>query len=294
LELKLVADVALVGFPNAGKSTLISRISAARPKVADYPFTTLEPHLGVVRSGRGEDETEIVVADVPGLIEGAAEGRGLGHRFLRHVERARVLVLLVDMSPEAVSPPAEQERVLLEELRRYRAELSARPRLVVGSRADLATDPASGATDESSWRPALTISAVTGMGISQFVGHVVRMVEESRVAEAGAQMSGSEIVVHRPAPEGIEVEKLADGSFAVSGRPALRAVALNDLTLDEAIAEVQTRLRRLGVERLLARVGARDGDQVHVGDVSFTYHPDEMMEEKSPARRRRSEKSAHG
>ena len=138
LELKLLADVALVGLPNAGKSTLISRISAARPKIADYPFTTLEPHLGVVRVGRSGDETEFVVADVPGLVEGAAEGRGLGHRFLRHVERARVLVILVDLAPVDGLSPAEQERILLAELGRYRPELLERPRLVVGSKADVA------------------------------------------------------------------------------------------------------------------------------------------------------------
>ena len=119
LELKLLADVALVGFPNAGKSTLISRISAAKPKVADYPFTTLEPHLGVVRF----QDHEFVVADIPGLIEGASEGRGLGHRFLRHIERARALVVLVDLAAFAGRSPAEQERVLLEELGRYQPEL---------------------------------------------------------------------------------------------------------------------------------------------------------------------------
>src|SRR5688500_12098889 len=139
LELKLMADVALVGFPNVGKSTLISVISAARPKIADYPFTTLEPNLGVVRL---DDETEFVVADLPGLIEGASEGRGLGHQFLRHVERARVLVLLLDLSPLSEHSPEEQERILLEELGRYQPDLLERPRLVVGSRADLA-DPSS-------------------------------------------------------------------------------------------------------------------------------------------------------
>ena len=135
LEVKLLADAALVGFPNAGKSTLISAVSAAKPKIADYPFTTLEPHLGVVRFR----DHEFVLADIPGLIEGASEGRGLGHTFLRHVERARALVLLLDLASVDGRSPEEQERVLLDELERYRPELLERPRLVVGSKADVAT-----------------------------------------------------------------------------------------------------------------------------------------------------------
>ena len=133
LELKLQADVALVGFPNVGKSTLIARVSAAKPKIADYPFTTLEPNLGVVRT----DDAEFVMADIPGLIEGAAEGRGLGHQFLRHIERARVLVILCDLAPADGVPVADQQRILLDELRRYQPDLVDRPRLVVGSRVDL-------------------------------------------------------------------------------------------------------------------------------------------------------------
>ncbi len=137
-----MADVALVGFPNVGKSTLISVISAARPKIADYPFTTLEPNLGVVRV---DDTTEFVVADIPGLIEGASEGKGLGHQFLRHVERARVLCLMLDLArPLTEGPdgegPDEQERVLLDELGRYRPELLDRPRVVLGTKADLVPD----------------------------------------------------------------------------------------------------------------------------------------------------------
>src|SRR5215208_3963703 len=132
-EVKLLADAALVGFPNAGKSTLIAAVSAAKPKIADYPFTTLEPNLGVVRFR----DHEYVLADIPGLIEGAAEGRGLGHEFLRHVERARVLVLLVDLASVDERSPEEQARILLDELGRYRPDLLDRPRLVVGSKADV-------------------------------------------------------------------------------------------------------------------------------------------------------------
>nr|MBA3606621.1 GTPase ObgE [Acidimicrobiia bacterium] len=151
LEMRLMADVALVGFPNAGKSTLISVISAARPKIADYPFTTLVPNLGVVRlDERGGAGSEFVVADIPGLIEGASEGRGLGHQFLRHVERARVMCLLVDLAALDGTSPAEQERILLRELGEYRPELLDRPRLVVGTKADV-----TGTTDlvELGFRP---------------------------------------------------------------------------------------------------------------------------------------------
>lgn len=272
-ELKLVADVAIIGMPNAGKSTLISRISAARPKVADYPFTTLEPHLGVVRIGRASQETEYVVADVPGLVEGAAEGRGLGHRFLRHVERARVLVVLVDLAAADGRTPEEQERVLLDELRRYRPELLARPRVVVGSKVDLRSDLVPGSVDAESavvGGPALYVSAATGQGIDKLVGALGTLVTEARQHAPAA--SGT-VVVHRPAGEAdIEVTRAADGSFVVGGRAALRAVALSDLTDDDAIEVVQRRLRRLGVERVLVRQGIREGDTVHLGALSFTYH----------------------
>jgi GTP-binding protein len=290
LELKLVADVAIVGFPNAGKSTLISRISAARPKIADYPFTTLEPHLGVVRYGRPGSETELVVADVPGLVEGAAEGRGLGHRFLRHVERARVLLVLVDLASVEGRTPSGQEAVLFDELRRYRPELLDRPRIVVGSKADL---PDGGAT---SWQGP-RISAVTGEGIDELLGRLATLVDDARrneVTELGP------VVVHRPVGEAaVEVERADDGSFVVGGRAALRAVALSDLTDDDALAVVQRRLRRLGVERALRRAGVREGDTVHLGNLSFTYHRDDPAlgateDEESDRPRRRSAAERRG
>jgi GTP-binding protein len=272
LELKLLADVALVGLPNSGKSTLISRISAARPKVAAYPFTTLEPHLGVVRVGRPGDESEFVVADVPGLVEGAAEGRGLGHRFLRHVERARALVVLLDLAPADGSSPLDQERILLDELGRYRSELLERPRLVVGSKSDVASGPVGD-------RPELTISAVTGAGIPELLVRLAAVVVEARTADAVPNRS---FVIHRPLSEEIEVARADDGSFVVLGRPALRAVALSDLTDIDAVDYVQHRLRRLGVERALVRAGVRDGDVVHLGALSFTYKRDEGIDAAVP------------
>ena len=277
LELKLLADVALVGFPNVGKSTLIARISAAKPKIADYPFTTLEPHLGVVRVGRNglgsggavvsrSLATELVVADIPGLVEGASEGRGLGHRFLRHVERARVLLVLVDLSPIAERSPSAQVEVLLTELRRYNPVLLERPRLVVGSRADLA--PATERLEPASYGGTLAISAVTGQGLSGLVGRLAELVTSVRSERAAERRSAP--VVHRPEPEGVEIVR-ESGTFVVVGREALRAVAVSDLTDPDALAHVQRRLERIGVDRALKRAGCREGDAVRVGDLSFTY-----------------------
>jgi GTPase len=274
MELRLLADVAIVGMPNAGKSTLIARISAARPKIADYPFTTLVPNLGVVRVGRAGSETEIVVADIPGLVAGAADGRGLGHRFLRHVERARVLVLLIDLAAVDGVPPAEQKRILLDELGRYRPELLQRPRLLVGSKTDALGLGAPADADQGADGDLVTdlqISAVTGDGVAALLGRLAGLVVEARAAEL---VPSSTVVVHRPLPEGIEIVRQADGSFVVLGRSALRAVALSDLTDDQAVAYVQERLRRLGVERALVRAGVRDGDVVHLGKLTFTYQSD--------------------
>lgn len=260
LELKLMADVALVGFPNAGKSTLISRISAARPKIAAYPFTTLEPHLGVVRIG----ERELTVADIPGLIEGASEGRGLGHQFLRHIERARVMVVLVDLAAEDDGglPPAEQERILLDELGAYRPELLERPRIVVGSKVD---DPRA----DPMWEGEM-ISAVTGEGLRPLVGRMADLVDQARAEEVKVKAEGT-FTVHRLVPSGILVSRDDDGTYVVHGKEAERAVALNDLTNPEALIYAQARLKRMGVDKELARAGARQGDPVRIGRLEFDY-----------------------
>ncbi|MGI8940233.1 MAG: GTPase ObgE [Iamia sp.] len=277
MELKLMADVALVGFPNVGKSTLISRISAAKPRIADYPFTTLEPNLGVVRVEEGR---ELVVADIPGLIEGASEGRGLGHEFLRHIERARVLAVLVDLSPLAPHPPAEQERILLAELEAYRPDMVTRPRVVVGSRADMAD----GSPDVSALPDGIgdpeeapedlaphIISSVTGDGLDGLVGRLATLVDGARHEEP--RTDG--FVVHRPAPAGISVARDDDGALRVHGRPAERAVALSDVSSPDAQAYVRDRLDKLGVTKALVKAGAKEGDEVRIGAFSFDYLPDD-------------------
>lgn len=257
LELKLMADVALVGFPNVGKSTLISVISAARPKIADYPFTTLIPNLGVVRI---DNDTDFVVADIPGLIEGASEGRGLGHQFLRHIERARVLCVLVDLAPVDGVGPHEQEHILLRELGAYRPELLERPRLVVGTKADMATEEWDGES----------ISAVTNQGVRELVGRMASLVHQARREQPVTEG----IVIIRPQAEGARVERLGEHEFRLVGRQVERVVALNDVTTPEALDYVDHQLKRLSVPKLLARAGATEGDVIWIADFSFEYQPD--------------------
>jgi GTP-binding protein len=199
---------------------------------------------------------------MPGLIEGAAEGRGLGHQFLRHIERARVLVVLCDLAPLDGRGPDEQARVLIDELRRYRPDLLERPRVVVGSKADVATEDVA-----TSGFQGMAISAVTRAGLDEFVGVVARLVDEARAAEGEPEP----FVVLRPAEQGYSVVREGTNEWRVQGRPAERAVALADITTPDALAYVQQKLRRMGVERALARAGARDGDVVRIGEIELTY-----------------------
>ena len=261
LELKLIADVALVGFPNAGKSTLISVISAAKPKIAAYPFTTLEPNLGVVRI---DNVTEFVVADIPGLIEGAAEGKGLGHQFLRHVERARVLCILIDLAPVDDTSPQAQLDILLRELESYDPQLLERPRVIVGTKIDSATVEM---VDE--W-DGMLISAITNQGLRELVGRLASIVHSAR--QELPVLEGR--VILKPESEGSWVEKLGNGGFRVHGRKAERTVHLNDVTTPEAMSYIEERLKKLGVPRLLARAGAVTGDVVWIGEFSFDYAPE--------------------
>jgi GTP-binding protein len=253
LEIRLMADAALVGFPSSGKSTLISTVSAAKPKIADYPFTTLEPNLGVVRF----QDHEFVLADLPGLIEGAAEGKGLGHQFLRHVERARVLVVLLDLASVDGRSPEDQETILLDELRRYRPELLDRPRIVVGTKQDVATSEYDG----------MCISAVAHQGLDALLGRLGTLIEEARNDEPEA----APFIVYRPEEEGFIVRRDDDGGWRVSGRSAERVVAVADMTNEEALSYVQERFRRMGVEKALAKAGAQEGDLVRIGPVELEY-----------------------
>lgn len=261
-ELKIVADAAIIGFPNAGKSTLIARVSAARPKIAAYPFTTLEPNLGVVEI----DDRQFVLADIPGLIEGASEGKGLGHRFLRHVERARALLILLDPSPLQDHSIAEQLGILRTELNRHDPVLSRRPEVVAVSKADIAEAAPARDALVAAGIPAILLSAVSGTGIDAVLHAVADAVAESERAFP----EGEGFVLHRPAPPGFEIHH--DGErWVVTGRVAERAVAFDDLTKPEAADVAARRLERAGIDDALRRHGVQPGDEVRIGELVFEF-----------------------
>ena len=278
LELRLLADVGLVGFPNAGKSSMVSRASAARPKIADYPFTTLEPVLGVVRVG----ERDFVLADVPGLVPGAAKGKGLGHRFLRHVARSAVLVHVIDLVPMEPGRDPEHDLAALEaELLAFDPELADRPAMVAANKIDVpqGRERLQEAEAAAARRglPMFAISAATGEGMQALLYAMAEAVSEARAAQAveAERSAGTGAVAEPEAP--IEVAREAGGWRVLGDRPA-RWVAMADLDNPEAVAFLQQRLRRAGVDDLLAEAGAEPGDEVVVGDTAFEYEPNALVD----------------
>ena len=280
LELKLVADVALVGFPNGGKSSLIARMSAAKPKIADYPFTTLAPNLGVITT----DEIDFVVADVPGLIEGASDGKGLGHQFLRHVERAGVLVHVLDCASYDQRDPREDLAVICQELARYQPDLLDRPALVFLNKIDADPDTAEIVRPDleaQGWE-VLAGSAVTGAGIPQLRHRMAALV--SRVRRERQAARAEEEVLARPVlrpgsdQEQITVERRGDVWHVNSERVA-RWVVMTDLSNEEAVRFLQGRIVRAGVEDLLIAAGAKRGDAVAIAGAVFDFEPDGVRPE---------------
>jgi GTPase len=257
LELRTVADVGLVGLPNAGKSTLLSRLTAATPKIADYPFTTLTPNLGVAEAG-GE---RFVVADIPGLVEGAHRGKGLGHRFLRHVTRCRALVLVVDLaSPD----PSHDLATLRQELGAYDPDLAERRSLVVGTKADLVEDPQAAADAIRS----LPVSAVTGEGLDLLTAQLDTMSRQV----AAEQPPRTPYVVLRPGRPRFTVAR-ENGGWRVTGRNVERWVRETDLDDERQLTRLQRRLIKEGVERQLGKAGARRGDEIRISDRAFEFLP---------------------
>ena len=279
LELKTVADVALIGFPNAGKSSLIAAMSAAKPKIADYPFTTLVPNLGVVEAG----DTVFTVADVPGLVPGASGGRGLGLEFLRHVERCSVLVHVVDCAtPETERDPLSDIETIEAELAHYDAAREAglleRPRLValnkvdVPEARDLAELVATDVRERFGW-PVYEVSAATHHGLRELSFAMAARVAEARAAAPPAEPTR---IVLRPKPTketGFTVEQSGEQAFVVHGERPRRWVVQTDFTNDEAVGYLADRLARLGVEDTLAEMGAVAGAEVTIGDVTFDWMP---------------------
>jgi GTP-binding protein len=279
LELKSVADVALVGFPSAGKSSLIAAMSSARPKIADYPFTTLVPNLGVVEAGG----TTFTVADVPGLIPGASQGKGLGLEFLRHVERCAVLVHVLDCATfDPGRDPLTDLDVLEAELSSYKddvARLTERPRLVVLNKVDVpdARDLAELVRPELEARglEVFEISAATREGLQPLLYAMARAVAADRAARPIEQ--ATRIVLRPTAVDdlGFTVEKTGEG-FTVHGAKPERWVKQTDFSNDEAVGYLADRLARLGVEKALAEAGATPGVEVTIGDVAFDWQPTEL------------------
>jgi len=305
LELKVVADIGLVGFPSAGKSSLIAAISRARPKIADYPFTTLVPNLGVVRAG----DTTFTVADVPGLIEGAAEGRGLGHDFLRHIERCAALVHVVDTaSIEPGRNPADDLDVIENELSRY-GGLEDRPRLVALNKIDVpdGRDIAGFVVDELRERGlrVFPVSAASGEGMRELTFAMAEIVASARAARPTVE--ATRIVLRPPSADGgddFDIKPTAEG-WRVRGEKPERWVRQTDFSNEEAVGFLADRLNRLGVEKRLVELGAVEGDTVLIGhpdnSVVFDFKPgieagaemlgrrgeDERLREERPAATRR-------
>lgn len=263
LELRLLADCGIVGVPNAGKSTLLSVISAAHPKIAEYPFTTLEPQLGVVRIS---DEESFVVVDVPGLVEGAHEGVGLGDQFLRHVERTRALVHLLDGAKPLPEILAEKATIELE-LRAWNPGLCEKPTLLVLNKLDLPQARESLGELKRLFPEMRGISAATGEGVRDLTLAIARSIEAAPMPEIATPPARIELA---PA-DAVRIERAADGAFVVSGERVERLAAMTDFDSDEALARFERALAKMGVERRLSELGAREGDTVRIGQYEFTY-----------------------
>jgi GTP-binding protein len=286
LQLKLLADVGLVGVPNAGKSSMLARMTRATPKVAGYPFTTLEPHLGTLDG----DDRQLVVADIPGLIEGASEGAGLGHDFLAHVERTRLLVHVLDLAPLDGSDPVDNYETIEAELAAHDPRLAALPRILALSKADL-VPPEEAEAAAGRWRarfapapheewerpdptaevPVLITSSATGLGLDELARmlfHRVPVAPHVPVEELPGEDALAEHQVFRPAGNGYSVEREGD-LFVVGGPRVERLLARHDLENEEALAHVEKTLHRMGVVRELEALGFEPGDDVEIAGVVF-------------------------
>ncbi len=265
LELKLIAEVGLVGLPNAGKSTLLARITAAQPKIADYPFTTITPNLGVAEL---EGFRALTIADIPGIIEGAAEGKGLGHDFLRHIERTKVLLYVIDAGDEE---PGETLGMLERELEEHSPVFAGRPRIIALNKVDITENQPEAERLSQVWNDTFPISAVSGEGVPALLERVWAVAERLR-REEQERPAESEIADYTyEAPYTIERE---DEGFRIEGRSVLRAVSMTDFENEEAVVHLQHKLRRMGLFKALKRMGAKPGQSIYIGDTELEYRPE--------------------
>ena len=270
LELRLIADVGLVGYPNAGKSSILARVSAAKPKIADYPFTTLSPILGVVWV---DDERSFVLADIPGLIEGAHSGTGLGDEFLRHISRTRVLIHVIDTASVDGRDPVEDYESINEELSLYDTRLAELPQIVAANKMDL--PPAKSGLQKLQHHLAtdmkiIPVSAATGEGLTQLLYSAAQLLEDTIRYDSDQELESQEEVLEYSYEPAFTVAR--EGSrYILTGKTVRRFVLMTDLENDEALMMLHKKLEQIGVIRALTEAGAKDGDTVVIDDVELTF-----------------------
>ncbi len=276
LELKLIADVGLAGFPNAGKSSILSAISGAKPKIAGYPFTTLSPNLGVL----AVDDAQVVIADLPGLIEGAHDGKGLGLQFLRHAERTRILLHVIDLSNDN---PVETFHALINEFKEYGADLASRPCIVIGNKIDVeGTEHNSELLRQEAENQSLRymqVSALTGENIPELIKAVAKLVRETptvKLEEEDVNMIQElpRKQNRKSSREPVKIIRQSDGSFRVEHENFERSVSRINFEHEDALQKFSRLLKALSVEEALEAAGAREGDKVYIGDVEFDFEPE--------------------
>jgi GTPase len=265
IELKLIAEVGLVGLPNAGKSTFLASATSATPKVAGYPFTTLSPNLGVAFLS---DHRSLTIADIPGIIEGAAEGKGLGHDFLRHIERTKVLLYIIDLGDD---DPVRTREILDKELAQHSAAFSGRPKIVALNKADIAPHRARFEELKARFKEVFMISAATGEGVPALLEHLWQLADELRRQDKDTVESMPEKeYAYEPA---FVIAETSEG-FRVEGKRVLQAVQMTDFSNEFAVRRLQERLQHMGVFKALKRRGAEPGKAIQIGDIELEYHED--------------------